>query len=80
VGAARVVFSWQPTRSSGAPTEVEVRFITEDVATTRVELEHRGWERLGDRAAAARSSYLNGWPGVIARFTREAGEADEGSS
>lgn len=72
---SRVVFSWLPSRSRGAPTEVEVRFTAEDATTTRVEVEHRGWERLGDLAAETRSSYLNGWPGVIGRFVRAAGAA-----
>jgi uncharacterized protein YndB with AHSA1/START domain len=71
----RVVFTWQPGRSRPAPTEVEVRFVAEDAATTRVELEHRGWERLGDVAAETRTSYLHGWPGVMRRFVKAAGEA-----
>ena len=72
----RVVFTWLPTQSRGAPTEVEVRFVAEGPAVTRVELEHRGWERLGDLASQTRSSYANGWPGVFGRFAREAGPAD----
>jgi uncharacterized protein YndB with AHSA1/START domain len=64
----RVVFTWLPGRSRGAPTEVEVRFTAEGSATTLVELEHRGWERLGGLAAETRTSYLNGWPGVLRRF------------
>ena len=35
---------------------------------TTPELEHRGWERLGDLAAQARSSYEGGWPGVLDAF------------
>ncbi len=71
---SRVVFTWVPGRSGRGPTEVEVRFVAEDPTTTRVELEHRGWERLGDLAAETRSSYLNGWPAVIGRFVQKAGE------
>jgi uncharacterized protein YndB with AHSA1/START domain len=71
----RVVFTWMPTRSRGAPTEVEVRFFAEDAATTRVEVEHRGWERLGDLAAETRTSYMNGWPGVIRLFAEAADQA-----
>lgn len=68
----RVVFSWQPNRTRPAPTEVEVRFIAEAAGVTRVELEHRGWERLGALAAQTRESYLNGWPGVMRLFARAA--------
>jgi uncharacterized protein YndB with AHSA1/START domain len=72
---SRVVFTWVPVRSRSGPTEVEVRFVAEDPTTTRVEVEHRGWERLGDLAAETRSEYLNGWPRVIGRFVAKAGEA-----
>jgi hypothetical protein len=51
-----------------AATEVEVRFVAVEPDHTRVELEHRGWERLGDLAAQARSSYEGGWPGVLDAF------------
>jgi hypothetical protein len=45
-------------------TEVEVRFRAE-AGETVVELEHRAWERLGQRAAAARASYQEGWDPVL---------------
>jgi uncharacterized protein YndB with AHSA1/START domain len=70
----RVVFTWQATGGS-EPTEVEVRFVVEDAAVTRVELEHRGWERLGQTGAERRGRYLNGWPRVIGLFAAAAGEA-----
>ena len=70
----RVAFTWLPARGPGTePTEVDVRFIAEGPAATLVELEHRGWERLGDQAQEARTSYLNGWPGVMRRFALAAG-------
>lgn len=64
---SRVVFTWQATHGR-EPTEVEVRFVAEDAAITRVELEHRGWERLGETGAEQRTRYLNGWPGVLRLF------------
>jgi uncharacterized protein YndB with AHSA1/START domain len=65
---ARLVLSWSPTLERRPPTEVEVRFLAVEPDHTRVELEHRGWERLGDLAAQARSSYEGGWPGVLDAF------------
>jgi uncharacterized protein YndB with AHSA1/START domain len=68
----RLVFSWHPgidcarTQVHEA-TEVEVRFSAEG-DETRVELEHRGWERLGERARTARESYHSGWDPILARF------------
>jgi uncharacterized protein YndB with AHSA1/START domain len=65
---ARLVLSWSPTLERRAPTEVEVRFLAVEPDHTRVELEHRGWEGLGELAAQARSSYEGGWPGVLDAF------------
>jgi hypothetical protein len=35
---------------------------------TRVELEHRGWERLGAQGRESRAGYDSGWPGVLESF------------
>jgi uncharacterized protein YndB with AHSA1/START domain len=63
----RLVLEWQPNPNAAAPTEVEVRFGPEGGGTC-VELEHRGWEKLGDRAALARMEYDLGWDGVLGGF------------
>ncbi|HET6918301.1 MAG TPA: SRPBCC domain-containing protein, partial [Jiangellaceae bacterium] len=49
----RLVLVWQPAAGMSAPTEVEIVFTPEDNGT-RLELEHRGWDLLGDQAMAAR--------------------------
>jgi uncharacterized protein YndB with AHSA1/START domain len=68
----RLVLSWKPNLRDEPPTEVEVRFVPLD-GGTRVELEHRGWERLGPRAAEAARSYATGWGTVLAeRYARAA--------
>jgi hypothetical protein len=46
---------------------VELRF-TDNGFGTRVELEHRGWEMLGERAAEVREGYNTGWVPVLARY------------
>jgi uncharacterized protein YndB with AHSA1/START domain len=63
----RLVLAWKTNDDPNPPTEVEVRF-TADGDGTRVDLEHRGWERLGEDGAEARESYDNGWPLVLGRF------------
>jgi uncharacterized protein YndB with AHSA1/START domain len=63
----RLVFSWYPGRGPIDATEVEVRF-TPDGDRTRVELEHRGWERIPERAPAARLSYVAGWDVVLSHY------------
>jgi Activator of Hsp90 ATPase homolog 1-like protein len=61
----RLLLAWRPNRERPAATEVEVRFHAVEADHTRVELAHRGWELLGERAAEARSDYEGGWPGVL---------------
>jgi uncharacterized protein YndB with AHSA1/START domain len=69
-----IAYTWQHDDWS-APTEVEVRFIAEEPTVTRVELEHRAWERLGDLAERMRDIYNNGWPTVIRCYASFAGAA-----
>jgi hypothetical protein len=71
---ARAVFSWHPGLPETAATEVEVQF-TPLGAQTRVELEHRHWERLGARASFVRGMFDSdaGWTGVLARLRALAG-------
>jgi uncharacterized protein YndB with AHSA1/START domain len=58
----RLVLAWKPHSRPVAPTEVEVQFLP-DGDGTRVELEHRGWERVGAEAAEVRDAYGSpqGW-------------------
>jgi DNA-binding transcriptional ArsR family regulator/uncharacterized protein YndB with AHSA1/START domain len=63
----RVVLSWHPNRHPQAATVLEVKF-TPHPDGTEVHLEHRGWEELGERAAAAREGYDSGWDMVLGRF------------
>jgi uncharacterized protein YndB with AHSA1/START domain len=74
---SRVVFDWRPS-DEGPFTEVDVRFSATEGGGTLVDLEHRGWERLGDRAAEAREAYASdtGWGLVFDRaFAQAAGTA-----
>jgi hypothetical protein len=69
-----VVFTWMAAEWI-APTEVSVRFIAEDTIVTRVEVEHRAWERLGDLGWESREQYANGWPTVVGCYADHAGTA-----
>jgi uncharacterized protein YndB with AHSA1/START domain len=69
---SRLVFTWgEATEEWGAPTEVEVIFVAEGDAT-RLVLEHRGFERIGEPADETFRSYDRGWTGVLAGFERYA--------
>jgi uncharacterized protein YndB with AHSA1/START domain len=63
----RLVYTWHPGHGLEEATEVEVRFSDQGGATL-VELEHRGWEARGDKAAAIRASYDTGWDPVLSRY------------
>ena len=65
---ARLVFSFCAYDGWENVTEVEVRF-TEVEGGTRVELEHRGWEKLAEAYRQKRDGYDSGWEGVfVERF------------
>ena len=55
-------------------TEVEVRFVPLDARSTRVELEHRLLDNLGDGAETIRTSFDSeqGWGGVLASYAEAA--------
>lgn len=63
----RVVFTWHPGAPAKLATEVEVVF-TAAGKTTHVLLEHRDWEKLGEKASFVRGLFAGGWSGVLARF------------
>jgi len=66
----RFVIDWHVSRGKPS-TELEVRF-SPDGDGTRVELEHRGWERYGDEAAESYDSYNGGWDTVLGRYVQKA--------
>jgi uncharacterized protein YndB with AHSA1/START domain len=66
----RIVFTWKGAAS--APTEVDVRFVSQG-SLTRVDIEHRGWERLLPSERDRRTAFSNGWPTVLARYASAAG-------
>lgn len=63
----RFVLEWKVNPDAAAPTEIEVTFTAEGDGT-RVEILHRGWERLGEAGPEARASYSEGWIGVLDCF------------
>jgi uncharacterized protein YndB with AHSA1/START domain len=68
----RLVLAWKPNPDRPSPTEVEITFTDVGDGQTRVDVEHRGWERLGEDAAEAREGYAGyqAWPGVLELFAK----------
>jgi len=63
--------SWQADDS--VSSEVEVKFVAEGPNATRVELEHRKFERMGAQAGEKmRTDVDRGWPGLLELFRKEA--------
>src|SRR6478609_9471673 len=54
----RLVLTWHPGGDPDDASEVEVRFTASEGGGTRVELEHRGWERFGESAMLRRHAYV----------------------
>jgi hypothetical protein len=60
---------WKPDSRAEVASEVEVRFVREGENRTRVEVEHRDFERMGAEAGETmRNAVNNGWPGVLELF------------
>ena len=66
-----IVFTWRAPDWDGS-TEVEVTF-TADGGGTRVDLEHRGWERIGPQGDEIGGTFGTGWPRVMAVYAGAAG-------
>jgi uncharacterized protein YndB with AHSA1/START domain len=56
---------WKSDSRLEFTSEVEVRFIAESAGRTRVELEHRGFERMESGGQAMRDGVDNGWPEIL---------------
>lgn len=75
---SRVLLAWQLDGewkfNADFSTEVEIRFVAEGPAATRVELEHRDIEKYGAHIEAARAALDSpgGWEGGLRRFAAEA--------
>ena len=61
-------YLWHLNADRADATEVEIRFLAQGHAATRIEIEHRGWERLGDRASGWRTRNQAGWQSLLPHF------------
>lgn len=75
----RVVLAWQITADwsydPDVHTELEVTFSPDGPQRTRVELEHRGLEALGEQADSMRAIFdsPSGWAGLLERLATAVG-------
>jgi hypothetical protein len=64
----QLAYLWHLGADRTAATEVDVRFVARDAATTRIEIEHRGWEQLGETADQWRDRNQVGWDTLLPHF------------
>jgi uncharacterized protein YndB with AHSA1/START domain len=64
----RLVYLWHLRRDRSDATEVELRFIDVAEGRSRLEIEHRGWDRLGSRAQEWRDRNLGGWSTLLPHY------------
>ena len=65
---ARLVYSWHLRRPPAEATEVEILFRSIGDAATRVEIEHRGWERAGAEGQTWRDRNAGGWATLLPHY------------
>jgi uncharacterized protein YndB with AHSA1/START domain len=79
----RFVVTWTVsctwTLAPGAASEVEVRFIAEGPDATRIELEHRLFEAMGEPGANIREEVDGGWLTLLELFKAEAERQPQGA-
>lgn len=69
---------WKPDARLALASEVEVRFVAEAAGGTRVELEHRKFERMGVQdGETMRKGVDGGWPGLLELFAKEVSVGSE---
>jgi uncharacterized protein YndB with AHSA1/START domain len=64
----RLAYEWRLRQDRADATEVEIRFLALGASATRVEIEHRGWERLGAAGEEKRSQNGAGWQTLLPHF------------
>jgi uncharacterized protein YndB with AHSA1/START domain len=64
----RLVYRWHLRQDRADATEVEIQFLRAAGSGTRVEIEHRGWDRLGAAGQARRDGNYAGWGGLLPHF------------
>ena len=67
----RLGYTWHLKRDRSDATDVEIRFLATG-STTRVEIEHRGWERLGAAGQDWRDRNRGGWATLLPHYVAAA--------
>jgi hypothetical protein len=64
----QLAYLWHLRRDRADATEVDIRFLDRGGVATRIEIEHRGWERLGSEADEWRDRNRAGWASLLPHY------------
>ena len=64
----QLVYLWHLRQDRADATEVEIQFVAQSATATRIEIEHRGWERLGAAGEERRAQNRGGWQSLLPHF------------
>jgi hypothetical protein len=64
----RLGYLWHITRDRADATSVDLHFVALDDGTTRLDIMHDGWERLGADGPVFREANTSGWNALIPSF------------
>lgn len=74
----RLGYTWHLKRDRSDATDVEIRFVDRGDGSTRVEIEHRGWERLGAEGEDWRDRNRGGWATLLPHYVAATGGTGAG--
>jgi uncharacterized protein YndB with AHSA1/START domain len=69
----RLAYLWHLRTERSRATDVEITFTPLAAGTTRIDIVHSGWERLGADGQAWRDRNQLGWSGLLPEFMRACG-------
>ena len=81
----QLVYQWHLSRDRADATEVEIRFVAQEsresqgndgAVSTRIEIEHRGWERLGADGDVWRTRNRVGWQSLLPHYLTAIGNGE----
>lgn len=67
----RLRYLWRIATDAKNATDVEIAFTPMPEEATRVDVEHGGWDRLGDLGPDWRDANVAGWTGVLPAYQME---------
>jgi hypothetical protein len=73
---SQVAYLWHLRRDRAEATEVEIRFVAQGSTATRIEIEHRGWERLGAAGDGWRDRNRAGWQSLLPHYLAAIAKGD----